>query len=117
MVVAQWVRPAIQHAQEVPLVSEASSILLSSLWAESLFVFHLLFHFFRCFSIFYFGCVLHSKVELIVLDLFFDFLVCYLFSMRLESEFQKNSLSSFNPVWVQWAFLSYSCYQFVVSWH
>ena len=67
----RWVRPA------VPLVGEVRSILLSSLWAESLFVFNLFTVFIRCFHLFYFGFDLFSKVEKCVLGLSFVFLVFY----------------------------------------
>ena len=54
---------AIEHAQDVPLVGGARSILLSSHWAESLFVFNLLFQFYQVVFLFCFGCVFFSKVE------------------------------------------------------
>ena len=53
VVVARWVTPPIEHAQDVPLVGEARSILLSSLWAESLFVFNLLINFHQVFFSFF----------------------------------------------------------------
>ena len=51
VVVARWVRPAIEHAQDVPLVGEARSVglFLWSLCAESLFVVNLLFRFYYYF--------------------------------------------------------------------
>ena len=92
-----WVRPDIEHAQDVPLVGEAMSILRFSLWAEPLFVFNLLFLFYQVFFFFfYLVSLLFSKVKNGVMGLSFDFLVFYLISLRLESKFQKNKLTNFN---------------------
>ena len=73
-------------------------IILKSLCAGSLFVFNLLFRFLTVFSLFCFDCVLFSKFESFDLVLTFDFFVFYSIVVRLESDLQKNNLSSFNLV-------------------
>ena len=73
-------------------------IILKSLCAGSLFVFNLLFRFLTVFSLFCFDCFLFSKFESFDLVLTFDFFVFYSIVVRLESDLQKNNLSSFNLV-------------------
>ena len=101
MVVARWVRPAKQHAQDVPLVGEARcGFYFSPLSAESLYTFNLLLQFHYVFFFFflrvflYFGCFFFSKEESFVLGLSFAFFVFYLVSVNFESGFQKNNFSS-----------------------
>ena len=57
-------------------------------------MFNFLFNFIRCFSRFL-GCVRFSKVEYCVLDFSFNLFAFHLISIKLESGFRKNDLSSF----------------------
>ena len=98
--VARWVRPAIEHAQDVPLVGEArSGVFFNGVFVQSLFLCSTFcFIFITCFSLFCFRCVLFSKKKSFGMVLSFEFFVCYLIVVKLVSGFQKNSLSSFNLV-------------------
>ena len=87
-------------------------------FAESLYLFNLLFYFYYLFFSFLFLLCPFLKIESLGLGLFFDFFVFYLVLVKLESGFQMNNLSSVILIliffWVTWDFLSWSCYQFVV---
>ena len=100
VVVAQWVRPAIEHAHEIPLVGEArSGLYFCGLFVQSLFICSTFcFIFNTCFSLFCFGCVFFSKMESFGLGLSFDIFVFNLVSVKFKNGFQKNILSSFNLV-------------------
>ena len=79
VVLARWVRPAIEHAQDVRLFGEArSGLYCYGLFVQSLFIcsiFCLILN--TCFSLFCFGCVLFSKIEYFGLGFCFDFFVFY----------------------------------------
>ena len=89
--VARWVRPAIEHAQDVPLVGEArNGVYFYGLFVQSPFLCSTFcFVFITCFSLFYFGCVLFSKIEPFGFVLSFDFFTFYSVVVRLESGLQR----------------------------
>ena len=93
VVVARWVRPAIEHAQDV--LSGGLGLEWSMLFSEaSRFVFNLSCLFLTDFFLFGFGCFLFSKIKSFVLGSSFDFFyVFFSFVFRLESSLQKNNLS------------------------
>ena len=63
VVIVRWIRLAIEHPQDVPLVGEArSGVYFDGLFVQSLFLSSTFcFIFITCFSLFCFGCVLFSK--------------------------------------------------------
>ena len=79
VVVARWVRPAIEHAQDRPLVRETrSGVYFYGLFLQSPFLCSTFcFFFITCLSLFCFGCVLFSKIESFGLVLSFDFLCLF----------------------------------------
>ena len=83
--VVRWVRPAIEHAQDVPLVIEArSGVYFYGLLVQSLFLCSTFcFNFVICFSLFCFVCVLFSKKESFGVGLSFDFFVFYLIVVKI----------------------------------
>ena len=80
VVVARWVRSAIEHAQDVPLVGETrSGVYFYGLFVQSLFICSTFCYIFiTCFSLVSFGCVLFSKKESFGMGLSSYFFVLYL---------------------------------------
>ena len=95
--VARWVRPTIEYDH---LAGEArSGVYFYGLFVQSLFLCSIFcFIFLTCFSLFWFGCVLFSKIRSFGLSLFFHYFVFYLIVIKLEKGFQNDNLSSFNLV-------------------
>ena len=109
MGVAWWVRPAIEHAQDILFgrLGQEWSInhafffggsLLCSTFRAFLFLFFL----------FCLGFVIFSKIKSFVLGLFFDFLVFCSFVFRFKSSLQKNDLSSSKLVLIQFGYRGFS---------
>ena len=109
MDVARWVRPAIEHAQDVFwLVRPGVGYNFALFFVGSCFVFNLLCIFYYWFFPFCFGCVLFSKIKSFGLGLFFNFFVFYSFVFRLESSLQKNKLSSSKLVLIRFGYRGFS---------
>ena len=111
--VARWVRPAIEHAEDVLFgglgqEGEYDFVLVfkGSCFVLTFFViFFFVFLLFRC-------CVLFSKIKLflvwVCLATFWCFIVSFLDLVRVFKRINYPVLSWFNPVWVPRVFFSYS---------
>ena len=77
--VAQWVRPAIEHAQDVLSggLGQERSINSSSLFWRFLFVFNLSCLLYYGFFLVYLGCVLFFKIQIVCFGFLFRFFLCF----------------------------------------
>ena len=113
--VARWVRPAIEHAQDVLFwwVRPEVTVKFCALFLEGPvlvqpFMLFFIISVFFCFL----SYVFLSKIKLFVLGLSFDFLVFCSFVSILKRGLQKNNLSSSKLVLFQFGyrgFFSWSC--------
>ena len=114
MGVASWVRPPIEHAQEVLSGElgqdwEYNFMLFFFGGGGVLFVFKISCLFYYCFFFLScLGCALFSKIKSFVLGLSFDFLVFCDFVFRLESSLQKNNLTSSKLLLIQFGYRGFS---------
>ena len=104
--VAQCVRPAIEHAQDVlsgGLGQEWEYVFMLFLW-EVLLCANILCSIFFWFFFCYFGCVLFSKIKLflvwVCLATFWCFIISFLDLVTVFKRINCPVLSRFNPVWV-----------------
>ena len=112
MDVARWVRPAIEHAQDVLSgglgqewsINSSSLFFLEGLVCVQLFVPFLIL----VFSFFVLVVSFSQKFKSFVLGLSFDFFVFCSFVFRLESSLQKNNLSSSKLVLIRLGYRGFS---------
>ena len=74
-----------------------------------------MFHFYYLFFSFLFWLRPFLKKEYFALGLSFDFFVFYLVAVRLESDFQKNNLSSFNLVLIWFGYRGFFLISHAIS--
>ena len=90
--VARWVRPAIEHAQDV---LSGGSMISCGFSERSCYVITFYVGFMLVFLMFLWLCPFFKNQIVFVMGLSFDFFVFYDFFLRLYNSLQKNKLSSF----------------------
>ena len=107
--IERWVRPAIEHAQDVLFWWVRPEVGCRALFLEGPVLVQLFVLFFiTCVFFCFLNYVFFSKIKLFVLGLSFDFLVFCSFVFKLKSSLQKNNLSSSKLLLIQFGYRGFS---------